>query len=78
MRHAWKGYESTAWGFDELQNGRGVDTLGGIGITIVDALDTLWIMNLDESFERAKDFVKTQFDIKKMRVSFCFWSYQWN
>jgi len=33
----------------------GVDSFGGLGVTIVDALDTLFIMGLDEQFKRAKE-----------------------
>jgi hypothetical protein len=29
----------------------------GLGLTIVDSLDTLWIMNLKEDFEEAKSWV---------------------
>nr|XP_043620861.1 mannosyl-oligosaccharide 1,2-alpha-mannosidase MNS3 [Erigeron canadensis] len=48
--HAWSGYKKYAMGFDELMplSKRGVDGLGGLGATVVDALDTAMIMRLDD------------------------------
>ena len=52
--HSWKAYEEHAWGFDELQplTQDGKETLGGLGATIVDSLDTLWLMGLKDEFGR--------------------------
>lgn len=52
--HSWKAYEEHAWGMDELQpiTQDGKESLGGIGATIVDSLDTLWLMGLKEEFSR--------------------------
>ncbi|GBG67510.1 hypothetical protein CBR_g643 [Chara braunii] len=54
--HAWKGYEDYAWGMDELQpvSRSGKNSFGGLGATIVDALDTAYIMGLTDIFEKAK------------------------
>ncbi|KAI5670883.1 hypothetical protein M9H77_11247 [Catharanthus roseus] len=48
--HAWSGYKNYAMGYDELMplSHRGIDGLGGLGATIVDALDTALIMGIDE------------------------------
>jgi len=56
MKHAWKGYKQHAWGHDELKpiSGRSSDNWGGIGCTLVDALDTLWYMGLKDEFNEAK------------------------
>lgn len=53
--HSWRGYEEHAWGFDELQplTQDGKETLGGLGATIVDSLDTLWLMGLKDQFGRS-------------------------
>ena len=53
--HSWKGYEDHAWGYDELQplTQEGKETLGGLGVTIVDSLDTLWLMGLKDQFGRS-------------------------
>ncbi|KAJ1997387.1 hypothetical protein GGI04_005425, partial [Coemansia thaxteri] len=64
-KHAWSAYKQFAWGKDELRPvSRSYSTeWGGWAITLVDSLDTLKLMNLDEDYEEAKDFVRTmQFD----------------
>lgn len=33
----------------------GVDSFGGLGATLVDSLDTLFIMGLDTQFKRARE-----------------------
>ena len=60
MRHAWSGYRTYAWGRDELkpQSKVGADPWGGIGCTLVDALDTLWLMGLRSEFEEAARWAK--------------------
>ncbi|KHN22656.1 Mannosyl-oligosaccharide 1,2-alpha-mannosidase MNS1 [Glycine soja] len=57
MLHAWTSYEKYAWGKDELkpQSRNGVDSFGGMGATLVDSLDTLFIMGLDVQFKRATE-----------------------
>ncbi|CAG8584792.1 16528_t:CDS:10, partial [Acaulospora morrowiae] len=59
--HAWRGYTKYAWGHDELLpvSNQSRDNFNGWGATIVDSLDTLWIMNLTREFDRAKEFVRT-------------------
>lgn len=44
MVHAWSGYQKYAWGRDELKpiTQDGGDPWGGMGVTLVDSLDTLW------------------------------------
>ncbi|KAF4534432.1 Class i alpha-mannosidase [Lasiodiplodia theobromae] len=53
--HAWSGYKTKAWLSDELMSisGKGAETFGGWAVTIVDSLDTLWIMGLKDEFEEA-------------------------
>ncbi|CAN1306066.1 Mannosyl-oligosaccharide 1,2-alpha-mannosidase MNS1 [Linum perenne] len=67
MIHAWSSYEKYAWGHDELQpqTKNGVDSFGGLGATLIDALDTLYIMGLDEQFQRAKEWVANSLDFNK-------------
>ncbi|XP_057865703.2 mannosyl-oligosaccharide 1,2-alpha-mannosidase MNS1 [Cryptomeria japonica] len=66
MLHAWTSYEKYAWGFDELQpqSRRGVNNFGGLGASIIDSLDTLYIMGLDEQFQKAKSWI-TSLDFNK-------------
>ncbi|GME39805.1 Glycoside hydrolase family 47 [Neofusicoccum parvum] len=53
--HAWNGYRSKAWLHDELLpiSGRSRDPFGGWAATLVDSLDTLWIMNLTAEFDES-------------------------
>ena len=66
MRHAWSNYETFAWGSNELKPmsrvGHSASIFGGakMGATIVDALDTLYVMGLKDEFEKAKDWVAHQ------------------
>ncbi|KAJ9168641.1 hypothetical protein P3X46_020141 [Hevea brasiliensis] len=67
MIHAWSSYEKYAWGHDELQpqTKNGVDSFGGLGATLIDSLDTLFIMGLDEQFRRAREWVANSLDFNK-------------
>ncbi len=55
FKHAWSGYTKYAMGHDELSPVTGgiKDPFNGWGATLVDTLDTLWIMGLKEEFEQA-------------------------
>lgn len=61
MSHAWAGYKARAWGRDELKpiSGRGQDNWGAMGVTLVDSLDTLWLMGMKAEFDEAKEWVRT-------------------
>ena len=49
FRHAWKGYKDFAWGHDELRPlSKSYSEWFGLGLTLIDALDTMWIMGLKE------------------------------
>ena len=64
MQHAWAGYEKYAFGKDELRpvSMTGNKRWGGMGTTLVDSLDTLWLMDMKEEFYRARDWCKTKLD----------------
>lgn len=52
-RHAWTGYKKFAWGHDNLKPiSMGSHDWFGLGLTIVDALDTLYIMNMQEGWSQ--------------------------
>ena len=59
MQHTWSSYESKAFGADELKprTGRPQNNWGGMGMTLLDSLDVLWIMGMKEEFNRARDWV---------------------
>nr|POE48875.1 putative endoplasmic reticulum mannosidase mnl2 [Quercus suber] len=59
-KHAWGGYRELAMGADEVKpvSGNFSNPFNGWGATLVDSLDTLWIMNMTEAFEEAVEAVK--------------------
>ncbi|PYI02647.1 seven-hairpin glycosidase [Aspergillus sclerotiicarbonarius CBS 121057] len=61
FEHAWTGYKTSAMGHDEVMPLRGGyrDPFNGWGATLVDSLDTLWLMGLKEEFSLAVDYIKT-------------------
>ncbi|EPS33294.1 putative alpha-mannosidase [Penicillium oxalicum 114-2] len=60
FNHAWAGYKKTAMSHDEVKPlSEGFDDpFNGWGATLVDSLDTLWIMDLKTEFSEAVDAVK--------------------
>ncbi|KXJ90120.1 glycoside hydrolase family 47 protein [Microdochium bolleyi] len=58
---SWGAYKESAWMHDELRpvSGRPKDPFGGWAATLVDALDTLWIMGLKKDFHEAVAAVGT-------------------
>lgn len=60
MEFVWSNYVKYAFGSDELEpvSGRGSNGWGGQGITLVDSLDTLWLMNMKTEFYQARDWVR--------------------
>ncbi|XP_054153998.1 mannosyl-oligosaccharide 1,2-alpha-mannosidase IA-like [Oppia nitens] len=64
MRHSWDNYVKYAWGHNELRpltrTSHTSDIFGGnskLGATIVDSLDTLYIMNMTNEFMRGRDWI---------------------
>ena len=74
MEFAYHNYEEHAMGHDELRPKTGGinDKWGGHGVTLIDALDTLWLMGLKDEFYRARDWVRDSlsFDTQRKQVSF--------
>jgi mannosyl-oligosaccharide alpha-1,2-mannosidase len=58
--HAWNGYKKHAWSKDEVApiSGSWLTSFGGWGATLVDSMDTLWIMGLKDDFEQCVEEVK--------------------
>uniref|UniRef100_A0A3Q3BXN3 alpha-1,2-Mannosidase n=1 Tax=Haplochromis burtoni TaxID=8153 RepID=A0A3Q3BXN3_HAPBU len=68
MKFAWDNYKRYAWGKNELRpltrNGHIGNMFGGLrGASIVDSLDTLYIMGLMDEYNDAKEWVKTSLDL---------------
>lgn len=55
FQRSWASYREHAWKKDELMpiSGRSKQSFGGWGATLVDSLDTLWIMGLRTEFDEA-------------------------
>ncbi|KAK6295178.1 hypothetical protein J4Q44_G00344040 [Coregonus suidteri] len=67
MTFAWDSYKRYAWGSNELRpvskQGHSSNLFGSIkGATIVDALDTLYIMEMYEDFDMATEWVEKNLD----------------
>lgn len=56
---AWAGYRELAWGYDEVQpvTGQHNNNWGGVGITLIDSIDTLILMGLNKEEAKAREFV---------------------
>lgn len=58
--HSWEGYKKNAWLQDEVAplSGSWSNGFGGWGATLVDSLDTLWIMGLHKEFNVAIKYLR--------------------
>ncbi|XP_051921900.1 mannosyl-oligosaccharide 1,2-alpha-mannosidase IC isoform X2 [Hippocampus zosterae] len=68
MKFAWDNYKRYAWGKNELRpltkNGHVGNMFGGLrGASIIDSLDTLYIMGLLDEYEDAKEWVRSDLDL---------------
>uniref|UniRef100_A0A4W6C5J3 alpha-1,2-Mannosidase n=1 Tax=Lates calcarifer TaxID=8187 RepID=A0A4W6C5J3_LATCA len=68
MKFAWDNYKRYAWGKNELRpltrNGHIGNMFGGLrGASVIDSLDTLYIMGLMEEYNDAKEWVQTSLDL---------------
>lgn len=71
---AWTSYRTYAWGHNELKpvsksgHSPGIfgSNGGGLGATIVDSLDTLYIMGFMEEFEEAKEWVSNNLNLNRV------------
>jgi mannosyl-oligosaccharide alpha-1,2-mannosidase len=67
FKWAWDHYVEKAWGKDEINPVSGTSQsffIEGhdLGLSMVEALDTLWIMELDAEFQAGVDWVKANLD----------------
>ncbi|XP_067947803.1 mannosyl-oligosaccharide 1,2-alpha-mannosidase IA-like [Watersipora subatra] len=66
MKFSWDKYKEHAWGHNELKpiskKGHSSGIFGGntaLGATIVDGMDTLWIMGLTDRFDEGSKWIET-------------------
>lgn len=68
MKHGWDNYVRYAWGKNELRpiskRGHSASIFGAsnMGATIVDGLDTLYIMGLHDEFKQGRDWIAETLD----------------
>ncbi|NYT41559.1 glycoside hydrolase family 47 protein [Sphingomonas sp. R-74633] len=67
MRWAWKNYREKAWGKDQIMpvsGGAESFSIKGrhIGLSLIEALDTLWLMELDAEFKDGVDWIRANLD----------------
>ena len=69
VKSAWAVYRTHGWGYDFLKP-LTLDTENdyGLGVTILDSLDTLVIMGLDEEYQEAKDWVTHSLDVTQNKT----------
>ncbi|CAH8655376.1 unnamed protein product [Heterobilharzia americana] len=71
MKFAWNGYATYAWGSNELKPiakmGHLPSVLGSLpmGASLIDGLDTLYIMNLNKEFDGAVEWIENSLDFDK-------------
>lgn len=68
FKHAWQGYRTYAWGKDLLKPiTKTYHTWFDLGLTLVDSLDTMIMMNLKQEFDEAREWVRTElrFDVNR-------------
>ncbi|KAL9879138.1 mannosyl-oligosaccharide alpha-1,2-mannosidase IA [Glossina fuscipes] len=69
MEHAWHNYKLYAWGKNELrpltQRGHIGSIFGAsdLGATIIDGLDTLYIMGLETEYKEGRDWIERKFTL---------------
>lgn len=74
MKHAWHGYANYAWGYNEVRPQSKVphteSIFGGekMGASIVDGIDTLFIMELNDEYLAAREWIDKQLDFNKYDV----------
>uniref|UniRef100_A0A3P8XJ81 alpha-1,2-Mannosidase n=1 Tax=Esox lucius TaxID=8010 RepID=A0A3P8XJ81_ESOLU len=68
MKHAWDSYRQYGWGHNELKplakKGHSTNIFGNsqMGATIVDALDTLYMMGLHDEFKDGQEWIEHNLD----------------
>ncbi|XP_032597160.1 mannosyl-oligosaccharide alpha-1,2-mannosidase IA isoform X2 [Drosophila grimshawi] len=69
MEHAWHNYKLYAWGKNELrplsQRPHSGSIFGSydLGATIVDGLDTLYIMGMEKEYKEGRDWIERKFSL---------------
>ncbi|KAN0027656.1 hypothetical protein ACTFIU_010629 [Dictyostelium citrinum] len=66
MKFSWDKYKERAWGHDELHPISNTwNDWFGLGLTIVDSLDTLYLMGLDDEYNDGREWVEKELKQKR-------------
>ena len=66
FKHAWKAYKTYAFGHDELRPiSKTFSEWFVLGLTLIDSLDTLWLMNLKDEYKEARDWVEKELHVER-------------
>nr|XP_054753907.1 mannosyl-oligosaccharide 1,2-alpha-mannosidase IB-like [Lytechinus pictus] len=74
MLHAWNGYVKYAWGANELKpiakTGHSASIFGrsAMGATIIDGIDTLFIMGLRDEYQKARNWIANEFKFDAVSI----------
>ena len=74
LLHGWNNYVRYAWGENELRpisrKGHSPGIFGStkLGASIVDAMDTLWIMGLKDEFARGRDWIRDNLSLDEVNA----------
>lgn len=74
MKFAWDQYSNYAWGHNELKpisrKGHSANIFGNtaFGATIVDGLDTLYIMGLMDEYKKGRDWIATALNFQGVSI----------
>lgn len=77
MKHAWDSYVRYAWGKNELRpvskRGHSGSIFGSasLGATIMDGLDTLYIMGLMDEFRQGRDWIADNYSLEQLVSYYC-------
>ncbi|KAF7323479.1 alpha-1,2-Mannosidase [Mycena chlorophos] len=76
FKYAWSAYAQDAMGSDEYHplshRGTNLSRSGGIGYTVVDALDTMLLMKLDNEYAHAAEWVRNELSFDRDGGDRCF------
>lgn len=72
MVHSWENYKLYAWGKNELKpiskrpHSGSIFGTFDLGATIIDGLDTLYIMGLNKEFEEGREWIARRFTLENV------------
>lgn len=60
LKHSWAGYKNFAWGHDNLKPiTQAYSDWFGLGLTIIDAIDTFYIADMQEEYDESKRWIES-------------------